>query len=401
LRRYLPHLILAVGVIVRLAAAPHEGHHGDEMAFVRWCQQVMTFDIGDFYANTDCNYPPIWVYLLALIGHGMNALGLDMTPGGPTLRVMLKLPQILADIGIFYLIWWQFLRALSWRAQAAWSAAIALNPALIFLSAIWTQIDPLMALPLVAAVVVYARGRPVLAFVCVALSLLVKPLALPCVPIVFIAIYRRYGWKPVAWSIVAGFAVTVAVMLPMNLHQSPLLLLDLATRSSKWYPYTSLDAFNVWALAGFWQDDRQVFAGLTYAIWGYALFGIAYLSILPATWRRSDVRGLLGGMTLAMLCLFLFPTKSQERYIYLPAVLGLVWAILDAWVLPYAAILTVTTFLNVHYRVRVPGERTPGIKLLAMLHNTGVTTCVCLAANLLSFGAMWARQRRTSASNAE
>ena len=396
MRRYLPHIIVLVGLAARLYLAPHWGHRGDEEAFQRWLQDALNYGLADFYANSECNYPPIWVYMLWLIGHAARAVGFPLVAADPLYRVVLKLPQILADVGIFYLIWWQFLRSMPWRPQALWSAAIALNPALIFMSGVWCQVEPMMGLAMVGAVVAYARERPALSLTCLMLSVLVKPLALVSVPILLLAIFRRHGATGALSSLLAAGVATAAAMLPLNIHQPPTLLLRLCLKTAGWFGYSSINAFNVWALTGFWEADERLLWGLSHAMWGSVCFAVAYLGIVALVWRRHDLRGLLAALTLTQLAFFLFPTMIHERYIYLPAVLAMLWAIQDAWVAPVAFVLTVTATLNFHYRVRVPG-----VEVLARLHADGTTVYAGALANLACFGSLLATVWRRSSPRAE
>jgi len=391
MRRYAPHFIILVGLIARLVLSPHQGHRGDEEAFGLWLGQLMDCGLADFYSESECNYPPIWPYILWLMGHGAKALGLSLVAGDPLYRVMLKLPQILADVAICYLVWWQFLRSMSRRAELAWCAFIALNPALIFISAIWCQTGPLLALAIVGTVVAYARERPAVAVSCAALSILVKPLALPVIPVLLVAVWRKHGPPATLWAIACAAVVTVAVMLPMNVHQPATLLVDLCTKTADWFGYSSLNAFNVWSFTGFFESHHRVALGLPHVVWGMLLFGAAYVLTLLLVWRRHDLTGLLAGLALAQLAFFLLPTMIHERYIHLPVVLVLLWAVQDAWVIPGALILAVTATLNFHYRVRVPG-----IELLGRLQDAGIVAVVCSIANLAVFVYLGTVARRRS-----
>ena len=119
------------------------------------------------------------------------------------------------------------------------------------------------------------------------------------------------------------------------------------------------------------------------------MLAVAYLPALGLIWRHSDSRHLMAAVTLAQLAFFLFPTEIHERYAYYATVPIVAWAALDARVIPWAIVLACSAALNLHYRVRVPGERAPGIVYLARLHDAGVTMWLCLAANLLVFGFGW------------
>jgi Gpi18-like mannosyltransferase len=396
MRHLLPHLVIALGILLRLALAPHVSHQGDENAIGTWQNELLRYGAAEFYAHSGCNYPPVHLYVAWVTGKLAQAAGLDISPCTLTSRLLLKLPQIAADVGIIYLVWFGLLGpGLSGRARLLWAVFLAFNPAWVFCSGLWGQVDVLCALGVMAALVAFHRGRPVVSLCCFALSLLVKPLYVISLPVLVIAVVRRYGLRALGLAALGALAVTALVMLPFNVHQSPLLLLEVVLRPAGVFKTTSLNAFNLWAAVGMWKSSLLQELGLSYFTWGMMMLAVAYLPALGLIWRHSDSGHLMAAVTLAQLAFFLFPTEIHERYAYYATVPIVAWAALDARVIPWAIVLACSAALNLHYRVRVPGERAPGIVYLARLHDAGVTMWLCLAANLLVFGFGWLTALRT------
>src|SRR5439155_13560120 len=125
-----------------------------------------------------------------------------LTGGSPSVAV-LKLPAIIADLGVavFALLLATRLtpsgsaRRIPIRATAA--AAILLNPGLILVSAVWGQVDSLLALLVLAGIYAIAAGPPrVLREACgvglLAIAFATKPQALLALPAIVVVLARRY-----------------------------------------------------------------------------------------------------------------------------------------------------------------------------------------------------------------
>ena len=121
------------------------------------------------------------------------------------------------------------------------------------------------------------------------------------------------------------------------------------------YPYNSANAFNLYALRQpFWQPDNAPLAifGIpagTLAGWGVALVLAATAldrRALPAAARRARV---VEGAMLCALAFFVLATRMHERYVYgafLLAMPLIAFGRTGGWA---AAVLTVTTYLNLAY----------------------------------------------------
>lgn len=394
MRRAWPHAILLLGLGVRLALAPHVGHRGDEWTFVQWIAALLRAGPAHLYDASNCNYLPLWCWWLWLIGHLGLALGRPPVFGDVYYRVALKAPQILADVALFYLLWGRWLRHMPARRQALWSVFVAFNPALILVSAVWCQVDAMVAVFLVAAFVAYDVRRPVLALLMLMLSLWVKPWAIVAVPFLLVAVGRQFGLRALLGGCLA--ALVGATILTLPFHRGPWLVVQLVVDTAGRFGYSSVDAFNVWGLTGYWLSDERLLMGLPHSAWGAMLLTLALLPLLGLAWRDPSTRGMMAAVSLAELAWFLFPTRIQERYIYLPAVCVLAWAAAESFVLWYSIILTITAALNVHFRMRIPGDRWPLMASLGWLHNHRLTLVFCLAANLGVFMALLGRTWRRS-----
>src|SRR5665213_1037249 len=121
------------------------------------------------------------------------------------------------------------------------------------------------------------------------------------------------------------------------------------------YPYTSVNAFNLYAVRlPFWQPDAATLAlfGVpvgSYALWGIGLVLAATALIVGRYLQRRDDRALLEGAMLVTLAFFILATRMHERYAYgafLFAMPLIAFGRTGWWP---SIVLSVTMYLNLAY----------------------------------------------------
>jgi len=348
-------VLLVLALVPRLAVAPKQGHRGDEAANQQFSLDMLRYGF-DFYRETDSCYPPVMLYLMGGASAIWSAFGGDLTPGGVPFRVLIKLLAILADLGILLVIYFALLRARSVRQQLLYGCLIALNPVLIYDGAIWGQLESLVVLPVIGAVIACQHKRPHLSLSLAALAILIKPHAAAAAPLLALACYQKSGLRRTVLAAVVAAIVFVLLVAPFQAGSPPSMLVTnmLGHKGAENVQYSSLNAFNIWGLGGFFESHYHKIAGLTYLTWGLILGGLSYLWAGFVQWRNREPEGLWASLTLAYLGMFLFMTMMHERYIFYPAILATVWLIVDIRVLWSWLILMVLGTLNMHYRIRIP-----------------------------------------------
>jgi dolichyl-phosphate-mannose-protein mannosyltransferase len=121
-------------------------------------------------------YPPPWPLLLG----GIYRVTYALVPNLALYNAAIKLPVIAADVGLAYLAGaaLQNLGAAPSVVRRAW-IALLFNPFLLFVGAAWGQIDAIVALFALAAMLLVAAERRDLSAVVLALAVCVKPTAAP------------------------------------------------------------------------------------------------------------------------------------------------------------------------------------------------------------------------------
>jgi hypothetical protein len=220
---------------------------------------------------------------------------------------------------------------------AAVAFCYALNPAVIFNSAVWGQIDSTFTFALVLAVVLLWRERPEAATAAYTVAFFIKPQAISLAPLFLAVLVLRY--PPVRLLQSAGLALLIGfiTIYPFfGLWPWPELVERLAG-SANYYAYTSVNTYNLWGIHGFWlPDNSDLGLGLTPRSAGWLLYLTGLLYALPPLVRtlRAERPDLLTLSLFAAYFPFLFVmtlTRMHERYLYpvLPFLLllaGLCWS---------------------------------------------------------------------------
>ena len=368
-------IILGAGLILRLVFIRAEGFHNDVAAFEAWTLTLRDNPPWQFYPKTSfADYPPGYFVVLwfvakvyALVG-GAN----DGANGWAVLRAMVKLPAIAMDLvnaGVVYAI---VRRYAAEKTALVAAAVLALNPAAIYVSAYWGQVDSVSwGLLLVALLLVLRAGdepgktvpRLTLAWLAFGFSILIKPQG-TTLGLLFLAypfattdaVVRARRLVGTGAGIVASLAL--ALFVGLLFHPSADVFGWLFGRyafGSGVYTYNSVNAFNLYVLRHpFWQPDTQAVMVFgthlgSLAVWGVALVATATLLIVGRYLQRRDDRALLEAALLCALAFFVLATRMHERYVYgafLFAVPLIAFGRIGGW---SSFVLTVTMYLNLAY----------------------------------------------------
>jgi hypothetical protein len=363
--------LLGIGLAVRLALLPAGGYGYDLTLMQLWAERLITRPLVRFYASPEVvDHLPGDLWLLWLLGRAMDLVEL----GALVPQIALKLVPTLADVGIGVLLFLLGRRLAGPDAGLLAAALYLLNPASIFLTAIWGQWDSVSAALALIAVWLVIRGDPAWTLPPLTWAALIKPPFAALLPLDLLSFVWRHVVPHTRWggtqstteSLMASLgelALTAvicvllarALLLPFDVGVGPLParwdLLERLRYSLDLYPETSVNAFNLWAtpLVGNREPDAQPLLGVAVRTWGLALFGAAYLLILARYWRRPDARAFIWAAFAISFAAFMLPTRVHERYL-LPAI---TLAALAAAVTPrlrwFFAALSVTFFANLYW----------------------------------------------------
>ncbi len=328
--------MFSVALLVRIAIAPHAGFYGDLKWFQAWATRVVEVGPSRFYAGGHfADYPPGYMYVLWLIGK------ISAPPG----YVLLKMPAILADLGLAWIAGTlaERIAPLSIRerlpVRPLVAAAVLFNPAFIMLSAVWGQVDAVPALFALWSLLLLFTGPPLLrrelvAFLLFALAIAVKPQAAFVLPVMLYALYRRHlrrrsgsertkGILSIALS--AGLSLGLWFLTAVPFGLGPMELVRFDRRSASLYPVTSENAFNLWGAVGFGRPDASgdyvAVAGIPALYFGMLALAFSIVVVMSRAHRAIE-RGADEGRILTLaagivsLLAFVLLTRMHERYMF-------------------------------------------------------------------------------------
>lgn len=357
-------LALLIRVIVNFLVKstgenPVFGHSTDINCFMSWGETMLNNGPAKFYeAAGFADYPPGYMYILWLCSAIRSLFGI---PSGSALHALvLKLPSIIADIALSYMIFRIAKRfGKTTKTAILFMCLVAFNPLMIFISAGWGQIDQLLALGLVASFMLFIDKphkqsdlileekpslidfRKIIAGFIFGLTILIKPQALMVGPLFAVAYFVYIFTSPkgkrggavltTILSVVAACLVIFAYAFPFKGNGDWSVLIDKYIGTATSYPYASVEAFNFMALiGGNWAKvtDTMLF-GLSYEIWGWIFMGIIAVgtAILYIKGKKKNQFALVLCAALLLAGFFTFGQYMHERYLFPVLALILVAAI--------------------------------------------------------------------------
>jgi len=352
--------LLFLGFIFRVFLSPYGTFEVDFNTFRAWGHSISREGFSEFYNKNWCDYMPGYLYALWLLDHIHSAF-----PRFPD-KILFKLPANIADVGISILIFLTLRKITDLKKAGLASLAYFFNPASISNSTLWGQVDSFHALPLLFSILLGVQGHLVISSVFASIAFMIKPQSVVIFPVIgFFAIRdilrRRKEDGMILNTLIlvletlgALIITALVIALPfvwdrlandfvIGIFKEPIILIkERFNTAYNQYMYTSLNAFNFWAVIGMWKNDGIRFLGVTYQRWGTIMFGLFYALIfgflfLPEVRRRNNdfeeriydeskspgiailTMRSVSAITLIFFALFLLVTRVHERHL-LPAI---------------------------------------------------------------------------------
>ena len=367
MKKYAKHypilLLLGAGLLVRFFAFGFIDFmfENDVRTFQIWGTQLATGGLSAFYTSGMwSDYPPGYLYVLALIGVLRGIFEWELL--SPMLNFFTFLPAILADVGIGYIVYTLTTK----RSRFIFAALWLFNPAIIFISAVWGQVESVFLLPLLISLVLLRQGKLLTAYILYGVAILIKPQSLFMGPIYLFSAFDY--WR------LQGFATVELKRLVLYISAAGLGMLSLAfpfTQGFNYMPvfrqfiggldaynFGSVNAFNLWALAGFnWVSLEATALGLSLSVWGVviavAIIALIFMALEIDKKRGNHFYWLI--VAAVFVLIFVFSVKMHERYLF-PALLFLLLHAmerprLDSFIL--YGLASITFFLNCFAVLRV------------------------------------------------
>lgn len=337
--------LILLGLIIRLILISIPGYKFDIDAWFAWAIRLNEVGFSQFYSTEIwTNYTPGFLYILWFLGLIKELLNIN----NQDFYLILKIPSIIAELFLAFFIYKQIAKkSLSWATIAA--SMVLFNPAFIFNSSIWGQIDGLLSLTMLLAVYLLTQHKLVFSSVFLGLSFLIKPQTVALAPVFLLFLVKNLSIRNILKLCLPFMLVVFVLSLPFFTNQHLLGLLRLFFQMTSDYPYTSLFAYNLWGVVGFWIPDSQLWLNIPYQAWGYLIYALFWLTTGYFYFKRK--LSLYALSALGTLSFFFLPTRVHERYLY-PAIVFLI--MLSAFyksriLLILTGILSLLHFINLYH----------------------------------------------------
>jgi Gpi18-like mannosyltransferase len=261
---------------------------------------------------------------------------------------LVKLVPNLFDTATGLLIFVFSRKHLNFKMALLATITYSFNPAVILNAAVWGQYDAIYTFFLVLSVMLGLASKPEFSAISFTLGILTKPQGIALAPLIAFLILRKYRlqWRRLLTSLVSAVVTVFVVIVPFEWSNPLTFLTNIYFGAYGGYAVTSVNAFNIWGLVGFWLSDTNFY------VIGWVLFAIVAIFTLYVLHRRFEVSGEMLVLFSAFLLLFSFfmlPTRIHERYLF-PTMgfLALLFPFLKK-ARPIYIILTATCFINQAY----------------------------------------------------
>ncbi len=368
---------IVLGVILRYSLLPYGDFNinGDLNAVGEWGTRFEKLGTKNFYTDSGWEfsrptYPPISSLMYGFLGkmfeskyvlsqiHNKikippSSFIIDFYASGYNL--LLKLPVILADIGVGILIF-KIVKDLTKNVKKSALALTfyILNPITIFLSGVWGQTESVIAFFGLASFVLLASKKVWLSIPLFFIGIYIKPTWIIFTPLYLFLLWKfKTGSKQIAVGALISLVIFYITTNPFANGD----LMGFATKyifnniipGAKGTARVSISAFNFWTI--FAKIDRDFdfsrFLLIPANIWGYIFFLI--INLLTFSWVRREKNNLLAvvvGVFTIGLGSFFFMTGMLERYFFsaFPPLVILLFT--KPKLAFYLILINITLFLN-------------------------------------------------------
>lgn len=326
--------------------------------FIPWARSIEKMGMAGFYERifyqgTIANYPPLIIYILTVF-HQLGLIlikpilnffwylntSFSFFPSGIVtflnqdkllIHSFVKLPNIIANIflgvGVYHLTRLLLPKKNHSKLPMLAFVSILFNPAFIFLSALWGQVDVIPLAFIIWSFYFLAKGSYRSSVFLMSLALLSKQTAVLAVPFYLLFFVNKLSVRKVMESLIIGYLTFVVVYFPFQ-----------KTIFEKFFPFisylktatmfasnkVSMHAYNFWQMVLPGANDNNVRL-VAQIIVGAFLFFVIY-----KIWKkRESMVQVIAGSSIFTLFSFIFLTRMHERHLAIVLPLFLVASVLD------------------------------------------------------------------------
>ncbi|QQS44083.1 hypothetical protein IPM65_00555 [Candidatus Roizmanbacteria bacterium] len=244
---------------------------------------------------------------------------------GTFANMFLRLPAVFADLVIGVVIYLMVAKEKKENSLLAASLYV-FNPASIYNSAVWGQIDTVPLMFFMAALLVLTQKKYFLSMLFVVASLFIKLSLLPLIPMYGLLLLIRVPFQKIVLYSLIILGVVLVAILPISSQSHIWLLEFLSKNSTNVLDNITANAYNFWWLViapkllvpAVTVGEKFLF--LTLSQWGYLLYTIFMIPLAWLIWMKRHSKELsaeflTGIFSVVAIIYFLFLPSMHERYL--------------------------------------------------------------------------------------
>lgn len=367
--------LLSLALVLRLIISVFQ-YSGDLKNHLAWGAGFLTQPLG-FYSQhfsgfNDPNYPPITIFLFAIArllfvgtGNVLNFLNTNIRLF-PSLLVplfqtenmqmaFLKISGIIADIGIGVLIY-KILVKRSAKHPLLITSLYLFNPAVIYISSVWGQIEPLTIFLILLSFyhALYFKKNKYFSLIYFSLAILTKQTALWFAPLYLFLWYKELKAKDLVIGTISSAAIFFLSYLPFGLNPPEAVKNYFSTLSGS-STVVSDSAWNLWFFifpAG--TPDSTLLGIFSIRQISIVLILLALAIIYFKLIKKYSSDRFLQFLFIWSLVVFFLQTRVHERHLAPAIVFLLLVPNLSFKVFIDYFLLSVYHLSNLHWSLKLP-----------------------------------------------
>ncbi len=328
--------LLCLAFLVRLCFL-YPQFSGDVKNHLAWGNGFLVSPIGfydqHFPGFNDPNYPPVAIFLFAFsnlfltfsnnilnfLNHNFAIFPSVLIPlfNSENMRMgFLKLPAIFADLGTGWLLY-KIIRARSGKFPLLLSSLYLFNPAVIYISSVWGQIESLTIFFLIYSLyqAIYGGRKKFISIGLFILAALVKQTALWFLPFFLLFWLKEMKVREFIQGVFLGLATFILAYLPFGLLPWTALKIYFSSLSGS-STVVADAAWNFWSFffrAG--TPDSVSLGFLTLRQFSILLLAAILLILLVKLYRHFSMLLFYNYLFIWSLAIFFFQTRVHERHL--------------------------------------------------------------------------------------
>lgn len=310
-------ILLTAVIFLRVILFSLPSFYTDMSAWESWSYRLVSVGPPNFYSeNYFSDYFPGYLYILWVAGGFYHLIFPNLSFADLKFETMIKLITLAFDIATSYYIY-KIVNNYSKKLSKLSAVLYLANPAVIFNSSIWGQIDGIFTFFIVYSCFLLTEvKKPIASSFFASIAILIKPQSLAILPMILLYNFKFYKRHLVEIFLTATF-IPIVLSLPFFVRDPLFGLINLAQNSASVYPYSSLFAFNFWGLFGFWKPDQNIFLVFPHQTWGFILYVSSMILIVyPFIKNKTKQKHFYIASSLSFLTFFLLLTRMHERYLF-------------------------------------------------------------------------------------